>query len=405
MSFGGIDFGYAAGTRGTILITEDGGETWTPNIWASQTISPKNPPPETILQAAFGDRQHGVIRTLSALLATTNAGLTWRKIVPSNDPAWQDKFPVTVGLAALDKDHLAVRVSAGPNRDGEYLWTSDGGSNWSTTYIGNSEIDSLFACNGIYLSVGHSILARPPARRDRFGAGDSAPMTFHSLNGALWETNPLNWEACHWHDCSACTQQGCFAGKSSFLDFHQPGQAGMLISRTDQSANFPAHKTLSSQWARIGNTLCLLTRAQIECSTLQPVTDLDTPQFESPEEQATFEDNSIAPMGKIPQANPQCIRCQLDPVYLTHSAPSGAINIQVLFTVEPTGTITHVEIGGNLPPEIRDKIQTQAEHWLFEPTFKDDIPNSVSLTVTRPILLRNLTQPAPLPNQRPSPVP
>src|SRR5580658_1707897 len=49
-------FGYATGTGGSFLTTDDGGKTW-----LSRPIGK-----DTILQASFSDPQHGIIRTPSS---------------------------------------------------------------------------------------------------------------------------------------------------------------------------------------------------------------------------------------------------------------------------------------------------------------------------------------------------
>ncbi len=53
INFADSRFGFAAGTSGLVLTTEDGGETWVPNAGLN----------ETILQVAFADPEPGPIRT------------------------------------------------------------------------------------------------------------------------------------------------------------------------------------------------------------------------------------------------------------------------------------------------------------------------------------------------------
>jgi photosystem II stability/assembly factor-like uncharacterized protein len=57
-------FGYATGTAGIFLTTEDGGKSW-----LSRSVGK-----DTILQASFSDSQHGIIRTSSSLLFTADGG-------------------------------------------------------------------------------------------------------------------------------------------------------------------------------------------------------------------------------------------------------------------------------------------------------------------------------------------
>ena len=358
------NFGYAAGTGGKVLFTQDGGETW-----SVQKLTD-----ETILQAAFGDAQHGVVRTLSALLATTDGGKNWQPIVPTNNSDWVKKFPFTFDLAALDKNHLAVRVSEGALSDGEYLWTGDGGMTWNANYISHVGIHDLFTAGGGYWSVGHEVIGN-----DKPGGGHAVPMSFHSNDGITWEHIPLNWEVCHWHDCGDCTSQGCFAGTSSFLQF---------LGGKDWLAKFPAHEGLSSQWAKSGDTLCLLSRTTVECTKLQQVQALDTRGDSS-----SWESDAIPAIGKIHKSNPQCIRCQLKPAFFTKTGNTGPADVQINFVLEASGQVNDVAIVGNLPDDVIQELREAAQNWFFEPFLKDGIPTATTLGMKGRIMIFNTEKP------------
>jgi len=141
LAFVGNKFGYAAGTGGIVAFTQDGGTNWI----AKQIY------PETIFQAAFGDSEHGVIRTRDALLTTQDGGKTWKPVIPENYKDWTEKSPFTDSVAALDPSHLIVRVSEGQYGSGVFLWTGDGGTTWTANYLpdgaGSGEI---FVADGSY---------------------------------------------------------------------------------------------------------------------------------------------------------------------------------------------------------------------------------------------------------------
>jgi hypothetical protein len=357
-------FGYAAGTGGKVLFTEDGGETWSAQKLAD----------ETILQATFGDAKHGVIRTLSALLSTTDGGKTWNPVVPGNDADWVKKFPFTVDMAALDARRLAIRVSEGPVSDGEYLWTGDGGATWSATYIPSSGIPGLFTSGGSYWSVGHEVLGK-----DKPGGGYASPMAFHSKDGTTWEHTPVNHEVCHWHDCGGCTPQGCFAGKSSFIQF---------LDGQDWLAKFPPHEGLSTDWAKSGNTLCLLTRTAIDCTILQPVKTLDT-EGDSP----TWESHQSPAIGRVRKSNPQCIRCDLSPGFFTKVGDSGPVDVQLSFVVDVSGQVNDVAIAGKLPEDVVATLKEKMQTWFFEPVLKDGVPTATNISLRTRILIFNPERP------------
>ncbi len=357
-------FGYAAGTGGKVLFTQDGGETW-----RAQKLTD-----EAILQAAFGDAQHGVIRTLSALLSTTDGGKSWQPIVPVNDPDWVKKYPSTVGIAALDKGQMAARVSEGPFSDGEFLWTGDGGLTWNANYIPSSSIQNVMAASGSYWSFGGEVLGK-----DKPDGGYSAPMAFYSKDGIVWEHTPLNWEACHWGGCGGCTPQGCFAGKSSFFQF---------LGGTDWMAKFPAHEGLSSQWAKSGDALCLLSRAAVECTTLQQVKTLNTE-----EDSPAWESHAVPAIGWVQKSNPQCIRCQLDPIYISKTGNSGPAEIQISFVLEDSGQVNDVAIVGSLPDDVVAKVRDQVRTWFFESFLKDGLPTATMLGIRGRIMVLNPDKP------------
>jgi hypothetical protein len=359
-------FGYAAGTGGKVLFTEDGGETW-----SSQRLAE-----DSILQAAFGDPRHGVIRTLWALLSTTDGGKNWLPIAPANDADWLNKFPYTVGLAALDKDHLAVRMSEGEFSDGEYLWTADGGATWAANYLPNVGIHDLFAAGRTYFSIGHEVLGK-----DKPGGGYGVAMSFRSRDGVSWEHVSMANGVCKNEECGGCTSQGCFAGKDSAVDLDN-GQSWM--------AKFPVHEGLSNQWARSGDTLCLLSRGSVECAAIEAVRSLDAGG-----DNPAWESRSLPRLGAVPRSSPQCIRCQFPPILVTRTGDSGPIDFQFSFTLEPAGQIDDVMIVGKVPRDVIDQIRALTGGWLFEPILENGVPIRKSMGMRGRLMIMNPDKPGP----------
>jgi hypothetical protein len=357
-------FGFAAGTGGKVLFTEDSGETW-----SSQKVAD-----ETILQAAFGDTQHGVIRTLSALLATSDGGKTWHPIVPQNDADWARKYRSTLDLAALDKDHLAALVGEGELGGGEYLWSSDGGTTWTANGIPSVTIHNLIVVDGAYWSIGTEVMGK-----DKPGGGYGVAMSFRSRDGNLWDHISLRGGACKSEECGGCTDQGCFAGKSSFIQFGTP---------KDWLAKFPAHDSLSDQWARLGNSLCILSRGAVECASLHPVDSLDTS-----EDTPSFESRSDPPLGALRKSTPQCIRCALLPFIVTKTGTSGPVDVQISFVLEPSGLVDHISITGQVPADVVEQMQAKMAGWLFEPITKDGIAVPVQLSTRGRVMVINPDKP------------
>jgi hypothetical protein len=376
--------GFAAGTGPQLLVTNDGGETWSNGVGV----------PETVFQAAFGDSLHGVIRTRSALLSTDNGGKTWKPASPANDPDWQQKYPYTASMAALDGMHMAVRVTEGKWSDGEFLWTADGGETWSANYLPNGAGGGrLFVVGSEFWSVGGEVVGK-----DKPGGGLNIPMAVRSRNGSEWDHLPAFYDACHWTGCGGCTAQGCFAGRRSFVPFSRILQGNVASDKapSDSLVRFPEH-LLSSQWARTGETLCLLTRGIIECAGLSPTTELNTQG-----DQAEWDDGFFPPLGpsKTPSLESssiepalkqgvRCIRCDLERQFISNKGKSGPVAFQLSFTIEPDGRVEKIAISGGLPDDVSSKVQNIALGWRFEPFMQNGQPKPVSIALRGQLMVMN----------------
>jgi hypothetical protein len=394
-AFVNAKFGYAAGTGRNVLMTEDGGESWSARMQV----------PETVFQAAFGDTQHGVIRSRSALLSTTNGGKSWKPVVPANDTGWSDKFSYTNGMVALDARHLIVRVGGGEYSDGEYLWTADGGDTWSANYLPNGAGGGhLFVAQGEYWSIGGEVVGK-----DHPGGGLNIPMAVRSPDGVEWEHLPAYREACHWTGCGGCTSQGCFAGRSSFVPFSRilddPSNGGAAsaslqnVAKPESLNHFSEH-LLSDQWARSGDTLCLLTRGTIECTTLKQVGKLDTEGDQAEWDHWAFPPlhpatNSLASSSIEPALKPgmRCIRCDLERLFITNIGNSGPVAMQISFMIETNGQVGRVVVSGPVPEDVAAKLRNAASGWLFEPFLENGVPKTVPIKLRGQVFIMNPEKP------------
>lgn len=378
-----------------VVFTQDGGESWT-----AQRLAP-----ETILQAAFGDAEHGVIRTRSALLATVDGGKNWKPVVPANDPSWAAKYPFTENMVALDSTHLLVRVSEGELSDGEFLQTTDGGATWNANYLSNGAgRDNLFVAQGRYWTVGHEIV-----NKDKPGGGGSEPMAVTSKDGVDWDHRPVYYNVCHWHDCGGCTPQGCFAGQSSFVPFSRilqdaPGNGSPAASTQNATepenlGRFPPH-LLSNQWALTGQTLCILAQAVIECTGLDPVTSLDTK-----DESFDFVQDSWPPLHptKVDALNVsietalghgiRCIRCNFERSYFSEEGNSGPTPFELSFVVGASGMAENIKLSGPLPHDVAAKMRDIASSWIFEPHLENGKAKAVHESLGGTIFVMNFAKP------------
>jgi len=388
-------FGYAAGTGGRVLFTRDGGESWTAEKAA----------PETVLQAAFADRDHGLFRTQSELLATTDGGKSWKPVEPANDPNWSTKYPFIDSMTALDSNHLVVRVSEGEASDGEFLWTDDGGATWNANYLPNGAGDGgVFIAGGQYWSVGSEVVDK-----DKPGGGHSIPMAVQSKDGIIWDHRPVYYDACHWHGCGGCTAQGCFAGENSFVPLSRilqeaPGNGSTSVpsdgtAKPESLSRFSTH-LLSDQWAKSGDAFCILTAGVIECSTLLPAAALDTK-----DEPFDFDKSSWPPMHStqaealtvsIQSALPQgvrCIRCDLSRTYFSDTGDSGPTPFGLAFVIGTSGRAENIKVSGKVPEDVAARMRQLANSWLFEPHIENGVSISMAVHLSGKIFVMNFSKP------------
>jgi len=380
LNFTSESFGYAAGTGKRILLTEDGGGSWSKVIEA----------PATIWEAAFGDTQHGVIRTREALLTTADGGKSWNPVTVVNDPDWQEKYSHTTSMSAVDAAHMIVRVSEGKYSDGEYLWTGDGGATWNANYLPNGAgSDDVFALDGVYWSIGGEVVGK-----DKPGGGGRIPMAVRSRDGITWEHLPVYYEACHWTGCGGCTPQGCFAGRSSFVPFSRIQQEN--ANTAESLATFPDH-ILSSHWARTAKTLCILTQGSIECAPLK-----DNAKLNTQDDLAEWSDESFIPLRNSrpamlgstsmePALKPgvHCIRCSLVNLYISREVKTGPAEIQINFTIGEDGGVRGFKVSGGIPKDVADKMKASALGWLFEPYEQNGKPKPVNVDIRGRVMIMN----------------
>jgi hypothetical protein len=114
IGFSSHKVGYAYGTAGTILTTEDGGETWVHHKVGD----------DTIIAASLSDSSHGLLRTKPSLLYLNGSDTPH----PISEPADVIKrFPYTPSLAVLTAQKMGVVLSEGQYAAAGFLTTVNGG--------------------------------------------------------------------------------------------------------------------------------------------------------------------------------------------------------------------------------------------------------------------------------------
>jgi Photosynthesis system II assembly factor YCF48 len=354
-------FGYATGTGGSFLSTEDGGKTW-----LSRSIGK-----ETILQASFSDSQHGIIRTPSSLLFTTDGGEHASVVSDGQNADDIKRFPYTFALVALDPAHMGIMMKQGSAQyEGQrFLVTSDSGKTWSITSIPDSTIYSFLRAREQYWAVGTQVIGK-----DKPGGGHAVPVAFYSSDGEKWTQANSDVSGCKLEMCVACKKEGCFSSN---------GMITNVFQEKTTYTEFPSNAALTAKWARSSSTICFVGNG-LQCASLKQVDHAKSP--EGPPNPVAV---SPGPLGAAVAAGPQCIVCGMDRM-LIDKRTQGAFTIKLTITIAKNGLVTSVESDGAPTPEIKSRLEQQAQQWLFEPYLKNGervivkLNTSVRINVIKP---------------------
>jgi hypothetical protein len=354
-------FGYATGTGGIFLTTEDGGKTW-----LSQSVGK-----DTLLQAAFSDSQHGIIRTASSLLFTADGGQHVSPVSDGQNAEDIKHFPYTFALVTLDPAHMGIMMKHGSAQyEGQrFLVTSDSGKTWSITLIPDSTIYSFLRVRGQYWAVGTQVIGK-----DKPGGGHAVPVAFYSSDGEKWTQASSDVSACRLEMCVACRKEGCFSSNGTITN---------VFEEKTTYGEFPSNAALTSKWASSKSTICFV-GSSLQCASLKQVDQARN--AEGPPNPVSV---SPGPLGAPAVTGPRCIVCSMDGILLDKRT-QGAFTIKLAITIARNGTVTNVESDGAPTPEIKSRIEQQAQLWLFEPYLKNGervnvkLNTSVRVNVIRP---------------------
>jgi len=346
-------FGYATGTGGIFLTTEDGGKTW-----LSRSVGR-----DTILQASFSDSQHGIIRTRGSLLFTPDGGQHVSVVSDGQNTDYIKRFPYTFALVALDPAHMGIMMKQGSAQyEGQrFLVSSDSGKTWSITLIPDSTIYSFLRVGGQYWAVGTQVIGK-----DKPGGGHAVAAAFYSSDGEEWTRANSDVSACQLEMCVACKKEGCFSSNGLITNVFQ--------EKTTYS-EFPSNAALTSKWARSSSTICFVD-SNLRCASLKQVDQAKNP--EGPPSPVAV---SPGPLGGATTNGPQCILCQMDRMLIDKDA-QGTFTIKLTLTIAKNGIVTNVESEGAPTPEIKSRIEQQAQQWLFEPYLKNGERVNVKLNTS-----------------------
>lgn len=340
IDFFSSSFGYAYGTGGTVLFTNDGGDTWETRHFGS----------DTILAASFADPTHGLLRTAPSLFYL-DGGESLHQITQPFDVL--QRFPFTPFLVALSPVKMTAVLTEGPYSEGGFLATIDGGKTWSFYDPPSTGIKDLLRVDGKYWAIGHEVVDK-----DKPGGGHGVPMATCSDDGTHWTHTTNEIHPCHWEICGICNSQGCLASGTLLVDFFHEGTTYSAIPEG----------ALTAKWAVAGKNICTLNRS-VTCASLGKASDVEvSPEVSLPDEQTIPRLGTKPPTGTL-----RCVSCSLEPVFIDAKV-QGRVTVHIVLQVGLDGTVEVANIEKSPSASLSQRIHDQIMTWLFEPPTKDGQP-------------------------------
>ena len=341
IQFATAKFGYAAGTGGLVLTTDDGGVSWITH----------SGPNATILQISFSDPKHGLIRIPDAIKSTADGGTSWSELSLASDSDVLKRYRYTYALAAIDADHMAVMLKQGAAQyePQTFLVSTDAGKSWQRIDIPSVTLYSFLPAQGKYWAVGTEVVGK-----DRPGGGHAVPVALYSTDGITWSHSTNDLSACGPEMCVACTPQGCLSSNSTVTNIFGAHTSYLV---------FPPDDRLTTKWAATGSAMCFAGK-DVECTSVAPA--------EKPASGGNAVPSVVSPgpLGVPVSQGPHCISCELDRI-LVEQKVQGIFTIGLSLEIARDGTVTAAHAEGAPTPQIKSHIEQQVQQWLFEPYVKD----------------------------------
>ncbi len=354
IGFANEQFGYAAGTGGRFLTTEDGGETWSPHSAGK----------DAILQVSFSDTKRGLIRTFASLLFSVDGGVNWSVVSVGQNTEEVKRFPYSFSLVALDSAHMAVMMKQGSAQyePQGFLITGDTGKSWKFVDIPSVTLYSFLSLQGKYWTVGTEVVDK-----DKPGGGHSVPVALYSSDGEKWDHSSADLSSCKPEMCIACTTAGCLSANGTVSQFFT-GKASYK--------EFSPTRDLTPKWAAAGIGMCFVGRS-LQCASLTPVDKPTSRENPIPLPTAVGPGPISAPSGEPPR----CIICSMDRILIDQKV-QGAYTVKLVLEIGQNGVVRTAVAEAAPTPEVKSRIEEQAEQWIFEPYLKDGVAVNVKLNTS-----------------------
>jgi photosystem II stability/assembly factor-like uncharacterized protein len=367
ISFVSEKVGHAAGTKGRILSTVDGGRNWQAGNADADVQAFSFADSRNGIAVIGGDRDvdtgfYGLPATMNGkVMLTHDSGNHWEEI-PTQENEDLQRFPFTLAIAALDaSDYLMIRRMSGI--EDVLFITHNTGKSWSAVRQRNDATNRelarwVFVHDGEYWAFGMELVHRDA------GGGYSVPLTMHSKDGETWVHGTIGPK-----EFGGCNSQGCYMWD---------GTVESLYGEHEQYWALPQDGTMSNVWALIGNRACTVGEF-VECGPAT-VTQLPQPRPSRPSQPV------LTGAGKPSAAPPfrvgipgDCAQCVLQPIAWDHQQRS-VMWVTVKLSVAPDGNVKNVALSqdlGMLAPSITQQIL----QWRFHPSNNAEETRDVRLIV------------------------
>lgn len=331
--------GFAAGTDGALLLTGDGGATWT----SVHTDG------HTIYNASFSDERNGMIQTPSAVELTHDGGATWSQVSFLRTEQQLKNFQFVLSLAALDSNRMAILVKQGPAAyyDQRIVITKDGGKDWKTENIEHVGLGALLSQHGEYWALGIEVIDRGNH------GGHSVSLVMHSADAENWTKQPRPAK-----EIETCTSGGCLLWNGAGVD---------PFGAKPSYWTFPPEKPTSAKWAVTNYAICTIV-ADLLCAGISPAAavpvytdDTPIPAVATPPALGSRKPSGLA-----------CISCPFERIIVDKEF-SGRAEISLDLVIATNGTVSQVRVLHSPTPGIGARYADVAHSWIFEPTLKDGV--------------------------------
>jgi len=333
--------GYAAGTGGLFLSTNDGGKTWKRNQLSG-----------TVRIFSFADMHNGLAIVSDAgpkaglpagtsifegsVQMTHDGGEHWQSIALSDELR---PYTEVLAVAAIDSSHYLM-LRRQPNVEDAFVITNDAGKSWKLVHMQNDASNrvlarTVFVHGGEYWAFGMELVHREK------GGGYGVPLTIHSRDGETW-THGVRGP----NEFGACNPQGCYLWD---------GVVEVLYGEHEQFWSMPQDGSLSDKWAIAGHGACTI-KGTLKCSSVALTDRLPA----RPEKKGII---FISTGSK--QIAPGCLECPIAPI--VPDKPGSSIQkVNASVTVRRDGSVADSSVD-SASKRISKLVEDQLSAWLFEP--------------------------------------